>query len=483
MQWKQLDNPDKKHYDVVICSVPWTDTELPLMAPAVLKKTVEQAGMTCLAVDLNIEIVNHTLQSPNLQKFIKFFFEEKLDPEIGDEVYAILKSSAEQILSFNPKWVGLSLISYVCQTSAKWICYFIRKLAPHVKIVIGGPGCLPTLTGDSIFVRQLLQAKLIDYHIRGDGEISFYQLLIGNEQYPGINDVTWQELSMDQLAALPFPDYDDYIFDFYQTNAIPLIGSRGCVRQCTFCDYIANWKKFQWRTADNIFNEILFQVEKYGITNIKFQDSLVNGNQKEFYRLLELLANYNDNNHNKKISWSAYFIFREHNAASAREWELLAKSGALVLAVGVENFNQHIRYAIGKKFTDEAIIYHLEQALQHNIKISLLHITGYINETQKDIDYIKQWLRNNTRFKDILLIHWGTGLSIFDNTYLGNNKEALGITMIGNNPHEWISKHTDSTPEIRARWSVELIKLSKELGYSTSDTTHDMHYLLEKSFL
>ena len=151
--------------------------------------------------------------------------------------------------------------------------------------------------------------------------------------------------------------------------------------------------------------------------------------------------------------------------------------------MGIENFNQHIRYEIGKKFSNEAIIYHLEQALQHKIQISLLHITGYINETQKEIDYVKQWLVNNVRFKDILLINWGTGLGIFDNTYLGNNKEALGITMIGKNPHEWISKHTDSTPEIRAKWSAELIMLSKKLGYTTADDVHDMHYLLEKSFI
>ena len=483
MHWKQLNNPDSLHYDVVICSVPWTDTDIPLMAPAVLKKSVEQAGLSCLAVDLNVEIFNYTAQHPELKKFIKFFIEEKLDPTIEQEVYEILKSSVEQILSFSPQWVGLSLITYVCQPAAKWMSYFIRKLAPDVKIVIGGPGCLPTMAGSSEYVNFLLDSKLIDYHIRGDAELSFYELLTGNDQYPGINDVTWQELTNEQLNSLPIPSFDDYDFASYGVNAIPVTGSRGCVRQCTFCDYIANWKKFQWRTADSIFDEIMSQMNRYNIRNIKFQDSLVNGNQKEFFRLLELLASHNEQNPDKKITWSGYFIFREPTPNSAKEWQLLSQSGAINLAVGIENFNQHIRYQIGKKFSNEAIIYHFEQALKYKIQIGLLHITGYINETQKDIDYIKQWLRDNVRFKDILLIHWGTGLGIFDNTYLGNNKEMLGITMIGKSPHEWISKHTDSTPEIRARWTVELITLSKQLGYTTTDNVHDMHYLLEKSFL
>lgn len=483
MQFRQLANPDQRRYDVVICTVPWTETDMPLMAPAVLKKSVEQAGMSCLAVDLNIEIVEYTRQHPELRKFIRFFFEEKLDPAIEQSAFDLLHDSVSQVLAFSPRWVGLSILSYVSQTAAKWMCYLIRKLAPDVKIVIGGPGCLPTMTGNSDFVNFLIDANLIDYHIRGDGEISLYQLLRGHVDYPGINDVTWQEMTKEQLMNLPMPDFADYDWELYRTEAIPVIGSRGCVRQCTFCDFITNWKKFQWRSAESIFAEIVYQSKMYGITNIKFQDSLVNGNQKEFRRLIELLADHNQTNPDQQITWNGFYIFREHTSTSAEEWKLLAQSGATMLAVGIENFNQHIRYAIGKKFSDEAIIYHLEQALAHNIKINLLHITGYINETQKDIDYVKQWLRDNVRFKDILLIYWGTGLAIFDNTYLGNNKEALGITMMGKNPHDWVSIHTDSTPEIRARWSSELITLSKELGYATTDCAHDMHYLLEKSFL
>jgi hypothetical protein len=226
----------------------------------------------------------------------------------------------------------------------------------------------------------------------------------------------------------------------------------------------------------------MYQSKQYGITAFKFQDSLINGNVKEFNRLLELLATYNEAHPDNQFVWGGYYIFRERNSQSEKEWEMLSRSGAKVLAVGIENFNQHIRYAIGKKFSDESIIFHLEQAQQYKIQCNLLHITGYINETQQDIDAIKQWLRDNVRFQDIIKFSWGTGLAIFDNTYLGNNKDALGITMIGSNPHEWVSKHTDSTPDIRAKWTAELITLSAQLGYQNFDHTHDNHYLLEKAF-
>lgn len=483
MQWEQLKNPNNQTYDVVICTVPWTDTTLPLMAPAVLKKTAEQAGLTCLSVDLNIEMVNWTVKHPEFNKILKFFFEEKLDPTINHQMYGLLSASAVQLLSFKPKWVGLSAFSYVCQTAIKWMCYFIRKLDPNVKIVIGGPGCLPTMTGNSEFVNAMLRNKLIDYHIRGDAEISFYHLLTGNTEYPGINDVTWKELTSEEIRSLPIPDYDDYRFDFYETAGIPIIGSRGCVRQCTFCDYIANWKKYHWRTAEHIWDEIMFQVNRYGVTYIKFQDSLTNGNQKEFNKLMILMANYNDKHPFNKLSWGGYFIFREHHANSEKEWEILARSGCTSLAVGIESFSQHIRYEIGKKFSNEAIIFHLQQAQLHKINIHCLMIVGYINETRADIEYTKQWLRDHTRLKDIIKFHWGTGLGIFENTHLGNNKDKLGITMIGKNAHEWVSTRSDSTPEMRIGWSIEIRQLAKQLGYNVSETVHDIHYLLERSFV
>lgn len=483
MQFQQLSNRNSNHYDVVICTVPWVDSSIPLMAPAALKRIVESTGKTCLAIDINIEILSYTEQHPNKDKFVKFFFEEKLEPEVALEINDMLDSLAEQLLSFDPEYVGLSLFSYLCQPAAKWMAYHIRKRNPDVKIIIGGPGCLPTVTGPSVFVKKLIDSKLIDYHIRGDGEISLAELLKGNDKYPGINDIVWQELSNQELEQLPMPDYTDYNFSLYPQQLLPIIGSRGCVRQCTFCDYITNWTKFRWRSADSIFSEMLTQFEKYNIRQFKFQDSLTNGNLKEFSKLTQLLATHNEQHPESSFVWGGFYIFREWTSNSEQEWEMLSRSGAQILSVGIENFNQHIRYAIGKKISDESIIKHIEQAQKYQITCVLLHITGYINETQQDINNVKQWLRDNVRFKDIIEFHWGTGLGIFENTYLGNNKDKLGITMLSDKPHEWISTQTDSTHEDRARWSVEYITLSKELGYTVLPSAHDNHYLLENAFI
>jgi len=473
-----LANPKSESRDVVIVTVPWTDTAIPLMAPAVLKSIVEKAGMTCLAVDLNAEIYRASSQHLNSDDLIKFFFDEYINDDIEPWVNDVFESMATLILSWNPKFVGLSLFSYVCQAGAKWLSYHLKKINPDVVIVIGGAGCVQNFTGPADFVDAMRSQGLVDYHIRGDAENSFFELLTGNKDFIGINTDTWKELEADELNHLPIPNYQDYNFDLYEKKALPILGSRGCVRKCTFCDIIANWKKFQWRTADDIFAEMLHQNAKYNLRYFKFQDSLTNGNMKEFERLTEMLSDHNRKNPHNSFRWSGYYIFREVTPSSEKQWRLVAESGAETLAVGIENLNEHIRYAIGKKFSNESIDYHLMQAKKYNITIQMLNIVGYVTETEKDIEFAKQWLRNNTHYKDILYIQWGGTLGIFPNTYLEEHQSELGIIRINRHPHSWVNPTIGSTPAVRAAWAQELNELSNQLGYRVMAML-DNHFLLE----
>lgn len=476
--WNCLSNPGNQQKDVVICAVPWTDTNMPMMAPAALKPIVEKSGLSCLAVDLNQEIFQYTQNHPNSKLFPDFFFDGRCHPDLEEDLNLMFANIAKGILSYRPTWVGLSLLSYACQHSAKWIAWFLKKYDPEIKIIFGGAGCLPTFTGPSVYIEQLKSAGLIDYHIRGDGEHSLYELLTGNKTYQGIDSEAWKELSNEDLKKLPIPDYDDYDLDSYGKRVTPILGSRGCVRQCTFCDYIANWKKFQWRSGEDIFAEMLHQNKKYGANYFKFQDALINGNQKEFRSLISRIAEHNDNNPENRFRWSSFFIFREVTAQSEKEWSDIHRSGADVLLVGIENLNEHIRYTIGKKFSNASIDFHLQQAQKYKITLALGQIVGYINETEEDINFIKKWLKEHVQFKDIIFLQWGGTLGIFPNTHLEKNQEALGIKMIGIMPQHWVSKHTDSTPAIRVRWVKELVDLSKELGYNVAENL-DNHYILE----
>jgi hypothetical protein len=487
MKIKCLDNLNNSSADVVIVTAPWTDSQIPLMAPAVLKPIVEKTGLSCLAVDLNAEVYNNLkiyadINNQNINEYIKFFFDDPcvITPQVQEYMFDLLQTVATQIMSWNPTYVGISVFSYVNRNFTRWLCYFIKKINPSVKIILGGAGCLEQFTGPAFFADELIAKSLADYHIRGDGEQALYELLTGNDSYSGINDSLWTQLSNQELSKLPIPDYSNYNFDEYDKHVLCLQGSRGCVRACKFCDYIENWTKFSWRTADDIFNEMITQFKKHKITTFKFQDTLTNGNVKEFNRLLEILADYNKQNPKQSFKWGGYYIFREQTLSDDYLWKKLHESGAVILTVGIESLDEGIRYDIGKKFTNNSIDYHLEKALEHNIGLQLLFITGYVNETYEHIQYRKKWLDEHVKFQPIISgIQWGGGLGIFPNTFLDRNKDKLEIQFIGKNPHEWVNLKTGSTPNIRSKWIVELNEYSERLGYKVLKNI-DNHFLLEQ---
>lgn len=474
-----LANPENKQVDVIVTTVPWTESSIPLMAPAVLKPMVEQTGLSCLAVDFNAEIYNITLTHPGKEHLIHFFFHGTGHPDVNEFLVDMIESTARGMLSWRPKFIALSLLSYVSRVAGEWLCYYIKKLSPETTIIIGGAGCLEQFTGPSTFADHMLERGLVDYHVRGDGEHAFQQLLLGNTSYPGINSATWKILTNEELDQLPYPDYTDYNFAQYSKRMMSIQGSRGCVRTCTFCDYITNWEKFQWRTGESIFQEMKLQYNKFGIRSFKFQDSLTNGNLKEFNKLIRLLAEHNQLNPKESFNWGGFYIFRNRSADDENMWDIIAQSGAEFLTVGIENLNEDIRYAMGKKFNNESITFHIEQARRCGIRLDLLFLVGYVTETQQHIENAKAWLDRHVQYQDNLLLTWGGTLGIFPNTWLDKNKTKMGVVMIDKFPNLWINPDIGSTPVLRARWAKELTEHSLKLGYDVQPDSLDTHWVLE----
>ena len=224
------------------------------------------------------------------------------------------------------------------------------------------------------FVFQLKELGLIDDFIYGDGELSLVEYVNGNYDYPGINQFYWNPTP--DLNALPLPDYTDYEFSDYKKILIPICDSRGCVRDCEFCDIIEHWKKFQFRTAENIFNEMLEQYKKYNVTYFSFRSSLVNGNLKEFRKLVKLITEFNVGLDNKQqMGWEGYFIIRNEKTHPAELWrDIKGSNGKLV--IGIESVVQHIRHGMGKNFSNEDVDYHLEMSKQYKVPLILLMIVS-----------------------------------------------------------------------------------------------------------
>jgi radical SAM superfamily enzyme YgiQ (UPF0313 family) len=381
---------------VVVASMPFVDDDTPMAAPAVLKASLQANGITCVALDLNIEIYNKIQHNPKRHLFLDFFYRQKIHEEIADDLVIMLDFYAREILSHAPTIIGLSLFCTQTQTFTVWLCAMLRQRAPDAKIVIGGPG-LQTLENSLFkFPDRVKKLGFIDDYITGDGETSLVEYVRGNMSYPGINSHAW--LPNAEFNKLPIPDYSDYRLFRYGYPNLPIVDSRGCVQSCEFCDVIAFWEKFQYLTAENIFEQIQTHIETYRIYRFYFASSICNGNLKEFKKLLHLIADYNERtNAQAHIHWTGSFIIRSATQHKEDIWKLIKKSNGFLLT-GVESIVEHVRINLGKNFTNADLEHHLEMAKKYQVPMNLLMILSYPTETKSDHEQVRQWFVKHKDF-------------------------------------------------------------------------------------
>lgn len=482
--------------DVLLLSVPLTITKQPLMAGAVLKPVAERAGYSCRVVDLNILTINWLDAHSHKHDLLEFFeYDNITNINTEKEIFKFLQSVMDIVRRCNPKILGLSVFTFSSRAAAANICKKIREYFPNIQIIIGGAGIAMSAAGKPDFAEQLKKENLIDFYINGDAELSFYEYLVGNQTFSGINTGTWTALTSDDIKKLDYPNYNDYDWNQYEFRELGITGSRGCVRNCQFCDYIERWKKFVWRSADDIFDEMITQQQRYNVSNFAFSDSLINGNMKEYRRLVEKLANHNKTcDPDQRISWFSQFIFRSKNQFKEDLWELTALSGAHSLAIGIESFDDGIRAEIGKPFTNEDIDYGLDMMKKYNITPYFMFIIGHVNETKKHYARARQWFDDRLRYRDFLWIGFISTLIVSPNTYLDRNQEKLGITWIKQAPGaeqggdhrwsrltatsmDWQNEKTGNTPAKRSEWLISTRDHAINLGFKVIEEM-SAHFLL-----
>lgn len=470
--------------DCVFVTVPYTDTRSALIAPAILKSIACRAGRTATTLDLNAIFYHKIKNNPNRNQILGFFREEAWTEEILEEVQLILLDMAQRILEFQPKIVGISVFTYNCRAAAKYLSWMLKKLDPEVVVILGGTGINHHLSGGAPFADELQKQGAIDFYIYGDAEIALFNYLKFNTtNIVGINSINWKQMSNQELEHLPIPDYDDYDFSLYeQPVMLPIVGSRGCVRKCTFCDVHTHWKKFTYRSGQSIFDEMKYLSHKYNIKNFQFSDSLINGNLKEYRVLSKLLAEHNRNlSQCDKLRWTSFFILRPRTQFTEEDWELTSMSGADILAVGIETTNDEARFHLGKKFTNDDIDFALRMAQKHKgIRFSLLFFTGYVTESDSDYDFQLSWWDQQVKYQDVIAtVNVGSPLGILENTPLKMNFDELGLVSVGPNPEDWVNPATNNTPAKRVEWNDKVTAHLIKLGFEIIRGA-DTYYILER---
>jgi len=460
--------------DIIIANVPGTLVRLPFAAPALLKSVIQSAGLTCKTMDINILFYN-TVDDNRIAELEKFF-STGFNEECLTEATQLVESWAEEIINYNPKYLGISVFTYQNRIATKMLCELIKQKS-SIKIILGGQGLTDGgILGAQGFAKELISKGLADYYIKSEGEYALVELLKGNLSYPGINIDTFEQIR--DLDTLPIPDYSDYKLELYSRQILPVTSSRGCVRACSFCDIHDHWK-YEYRSGELVAREMIELSEKYNIDDFFFTDSLVNGSLKEFKEFCRVMADYN--NKNNKIKWSGQYIVRSENTLSEEYWSKLANSGGNRLAIGVETGSDTVRTHMNKKFTNLDLDYTMAMLDKYNITCIFLIIIGYPTETLKDFqDTLDMFIRyQNLANRIIVDINLGSTLGILPGTPLYNKAKQYNID-IDTYENNWTA---NDNPDLTMAERIRRVKYAKEyligLGYVANDDNEGILNILE----
>ena len=459
--------------DILLITAPLTVTYSAPQASAILKAIAVKLGRKCTTVDFNALTLHWMTKFPQKQfvSLKNFFLHGTASEQTQLDVNQWLANLMTIVNQHQPKVLAISVFSDDCRTATRLMCQHMRDHMPNVKILIGGAGIAKGQkygVSDAVsFGEKLKNQGLVDHYIVGDAEHSFQEFLQNNLTFPGINSVAWQPLDNQQQQDLSYPDYSDYDWKLYSSRAIGITGSRGCVRQCKFCDYIVYHPTFTWRSGQNIFEEMVAQQQRFGISHFEFSDSLVNGNLNAFRELIQALADHNAQPSNQRITWSGYFIMRTPTQFKEELWRLTAASGATNLLAGIETFNDAARAKIGKKFTNEDIDFGIKMAMKYNMNLWILFFVGSPEETEDHIDETKQWLTQHTYALNNVTIIMANPMNLLPGSWYDKNQNSMGIVIPDlEDRTSWFINNTNNNFQTRVHRHNLILHHCRQLGYS-----------------
>ena len=453
--------------DIVFVTVPKLDPGMPIAGPAVLKSQLEKNGFDSVYMDMNIYLYN------NMEKADELWWGDEhpcwldinlLIEEWGEQLQRHIFEFANSVLDYDPKWVGITQFSTTSQAPSILLIDMLRRLGYEGKIVLGGPACME-------FNSETPILEKVDHVIYGEAEESLIALLNGNTKGPGIDTKMFRQLT--DLDQYPYPDYSDLNLTEYSSNGsiLYMVSSRGCVRNCTFCDIHAMAPKFKYRSGESMAKEVLYQSQRHPTVKVmRWADSLFNGAMKEFHIFLDKIIEYKEQGLLRKdMQFAGQCIVRPKRQCPDWYFDKMAKAGVLSQDLGIESGSESVRDHMDKKFNNEDLDHYVEMSHKYGIGITALMMVGYPTETEKDFQDTLDFFTKHQKHKDAFLHVIVGGTFVFmAHAPIWHMQDELNIKH--DNMGNWMSN--DNTFEVRMERRERLRQHVLDLGYRMPVDNH-----------
>ena len=286
-----------------------------------------------------------------------------------------------------------------------------------------------------------------DYLLTGENEISISEIYLSIKKNKTLNNITGlisttfsnPKNIIDKLDDLPFPNWDKFPLEKYWSlghahgplsskKYLPILTSRGCPYPCKFCIVPElNNKKWRYRSAKNIVDEIEYFKKKYSIDEFHIEDlnPTINDNRtrKICYEILK---------RNITIKWKICAGTKIETIKNEETIDLMFKAGCKYISISPESGSKEVMKNIGKPFDLNHANKLIKRMNEKNIFSQACFVLGYLNENKKDLNDTKKLIFNLTKNGvdeiAIFIITPIPGSEIFDNFKGYNNLSELSFS-------------------------------------------------------
>jgi len=298
-----------------------------------------------------------------LAAVVKLYPEDYSITIIDQRVNEQWKNDLIRALGKNPVCVGITSMTGRQILGALEASKIVKKQS-HIPVVWGG-------VHSTLFPHKTIESPFIDIVVKGEGEITFYELvkrLEAKKSLHNLSGILFKEdgkiienedrsfINLDEVPSIPYElvnikDYQHRYFN--EKEVVEFESSRGCPFNCAFC-YNPLYNKRQWRalSAIKVVERIKKLVKEYLIKSLQFVDDGFFINKK---RVREIMQGIIEENLNIKMGFQGVRI-DTFNQMSDEEIELLIKAGGRYLQFGVESGSPRILDLINKRIKVEQVI-------------------------------------------------------------------------------------------------------------------------------
>jgi anaerobic magnesium-protoporphyrin IX monomethyl ester cyclase len=291
--------------------------------------------------------------------------------------------------SFKPDVVGISVLSGRGVNDAIKISRIVKKSKMIIPVVWGGHTA-------SEVPELVLDTKLVDVAVIGEGEITFLELIDAikeNKPYKNIDGIAFIDdgevvktkfREFADLSKLPIIDWT--FIDpskFFQPfphckKMLYLYAAKGCPYSCTFCfNKLYNRCTYRFRPPEYFLTEIEYLIKNYGMDGVYFADELFCKTSSQMREICGMIKE-----RNLQFSWGCQTRVDIFNRD---DLQVMYDAGCRWILFGIESGSKEVLRRINKKLAYDKVAESFTNCKEIGITTLGTFLINLPGETEEEI--------------------------------------------------------------------------------------------------